>query len=79
MKRRRPHERSRCRREDNIKIDLNKNRVKEFTWPRTECSGGVCEHGNEALDPIKGGEFLDYLSDCKPIKKRIGSKGLETE
>jgi hypothetical protein len=24
---------------------------------------GCCEHGNEALDSIKG-EFLDWLSDC---------------
>jgi hypothetical protein len=45
--------------------------MKEFTWPRTECSGGVCEHGNEALDPTKGGEFLDYLKDYKPIKKEF--------
>jgi len=25
---------------------------------------GCCEHGNEASGPIKGGEFLDWLSDC---------------
>jgi hypothetical protein len=23
---------------------------------------GSCEHDNESLDSIKGGEFLDYLS-----------------
>jgi hypothetical protein len=22
--------------------------------------GGFCEHGNEASDSIKGGEYLDY-------------------
>jgi hypothetical protein len=25
---------------------------------------GSCEHGNETLRSIKGGEFLDYLNDC---------------
>jgi len=24
---------------------------------------GCCEHGNEPLDSIKGGKFLDYLKD----------------
>jgi len=24
---------------------------------------GSCEHGNEPSDSIKGGEFIDYLSD----------------
>jgi hypothetical protein len=23
-----------------------------------------CEHGNESLRSIKGGEFFDYLSNC---------------
>jgi hypothetical protein len=25
---------------------------------------GFCEHGNEPSGSIKGGEFLDELSDC---------------
>jgi hypothetical protein len=25
---------------------------------------GCCEHGNELPGSIKGGEFLDWLSDC---------------
>jgi hypothetical protein len=25
---------------------------------------GSCEHGNESSGSVKGGEFLDYLSDC---------------
>jgi hypothetical protein len=25
---------------------------------------GCCEHGNEPSGSIKGGEFLDSLSDC---------------
>jgi hypothetical protein len=28
-----------------------------------------CEHGNEPSDPIKGGEFLDKLSDYQVLKK----------
>jgi hypothetical protein len=24
---------------------------------------GCCEHGNERLGSVKGGEFLDWLSD----------------
>jgi len=27
------------------------------------------EYGNEPLDSTKGGNFLDYLSDCKLLKK----------
>jgi hypothetical protein len=30
---------------------------------------GSCEHGNEPSGPIKGGEFLDYLSDCQLLMK----------
>jgi hypothetical protein len=30
---------------------------------------GCCEHGNEPLGSIKGGEFLDYLSNCQLLKK----------
>jgi hypothetical protein len=30
---------------------------------------GFCEHGNEPVGPIKGGEFLDYLSDYLLLKK----------
>jgi hypothetical protein len=29
---------------------------------------GTCEHVNEYSGSIKGGEFLDYLSDCQLIK-----------
>jgi hypothetical protein len=28
-----------------------------------------CEHGNEPSRSIKGGEFLDLLSDCQLFKK----------
>jgi hypothetical protein len=31
---------------------------------------GSCEHGNMSLwFPLKGGEFLDYLSDYQLLKK----------
>jgi hypothetical protein len=30
---------------------------------------GCCEHGNEHLASIKGGEFLDYHNDCQFLKK----------
>lgn len=30
---------------------------------------GICELGNERLDPIKGRKFLDQLSDCQHLEK----------
>jgi hypothetical protein len=30
---------------------------------------GSCEHGNELLGFIKGGKFLDYMSDYQLLKK----------
>jgi len=30
---------------------------------------GCCEHGNELLFSLKGGEFLDQLSDCWLLSK----------
>jgi len=30
---------------------------------------GSCEHGNVPSDSIKDGEFLDYLSEYKLLKK----------
>jgi hypothetical protein len=35
-----------------------------FIWLRIGTNGGCCENGNEPSGSIKGGEFLDYLSDC---------------
>jgi hypothetical protein len=31
--------------------------------------GGLFEHDNDPLGSIKGGEFLDYLTDSKLFKK----------
>jgi hypothetical protein len=30
---------------------------------------GCCVHGDERSSSIKGGEFLDQLSDCQLLKK----------
>jgi hypothetical protein len=30
---------------------------------------GCCEHGNEPSGCLKGGELLDWLSDCQLLKK----------
>jgi hypothetical protein len=30
---------------------------------------GCCEHGNEPSGSIRGGEFLNYLSDYQPLMK----------
>jgi hypothetical protein len=32
---------------------------------------GSCENGNEHSGSIKGGEFIDYLSDCELLKKGL--------
>jgi hypothetical protein len=34
---------------------------------------GFCEHGNKPLASMKGGEFLDQLSDCWLLKKDSAS------
>jgi hypothetical protein len=39
------------------------------TGPRA----GPCEHGNEPSVSLKGGEFLDQLSDYKLLKKDSAS------
>jgi hypothetical protein len=69
-----PLRRPRCRREDNIRMDLG-----EIVW---RVSGGLdssdsaqgpvavfCEHGNELSNSLKGGVFLGYGSDYEPLKK----------
>jgi hypothetical protein len=35
-----------------------------------------CEHGNEILGPVKGNEFLEYLSDFQLFKD--SGQGLST-
>jgi hypothetical protein len=36
----------------------------KITTNQVYACGGLCEHGNEPSGSIKGGEFLDWLSDC---------------
>jgi hypothetical protein len=35
---------------------------------------GSCEHGNEPLGSIKGGEFRDQLSDCQLLKECLAAR-----
>jgi hypothetical protein len=32
---------------------------------------GFCEHGNETSGSVKGGEFVDQLSDCQFLKDAV--------
>jgi hypothetical protein len=32
---------------------------------------GSCEHGNEPLGSIKGGELVDQLRNCKLVKNEL--------
>jgi hypothetical protein len=64
----RPLGRPGCRWEDNIRMDLKDIRL---DWIALDASGsgygpvaGSCEHGYVPSGYIKGGEFLDQLSDC---------------
>jgi hypothetical protein len=53
--------------EDNIKIHVKEIRCEGWTGLilfRIRTYGRLCEHGNEILGSVKGGEFLDKLSDC---------------
>jgi hypothetical protein len=36
-------------------------------------SVGCCGHGNEPSRFLKGWEFIEWLSDCKLLKKQAGS------
>jgi hypothetical protein len=64
------HVRTRPTREDNITMTFRETvggRVRtRFIWPRTAESGG-----NETLDLLRGGKFLDQLSECYFLNKDI--------
>jgi hypothetical protein len=49
----------RCRLENNIKVNQNKQRVKCTEWLGIWPNGGLFEHGNEPSVSLKGGECLD--------------------
>jgi hypothetical protein len=60
---RRPLGRSRCRREDIIKLDLGKIEFRDVDWIHLAQDRdrwrALCEHGDEPSGSIKCGEFLD--------------------
>jgi hypothetical protein len=62
---RRPLGRPRRKWEDNIIMDLEKIVCEGVDWMHLAWQPveGCCEHGNEPVGSIKGGEFLDYLRD----------------
>jgi hypothetical protein len=62
--------RGRCRRrwEDNIRMDLREIRWEGVDWMHLAQDRGqwraFMKKGNESSGSVKGGEFLDWLSDC---------------
>jgi len=63
----RPIRKSRCRLDDNIKtypIETVWNRGLYSIGSTQGPKGGFHENDNEFLGPMKGGEFVDELSDC---------------
>jgi hypothetical protein len=47
-----------------IKLISEKSGGLDSSGLRRVLVAGCCEHGNEPSGSIKGGEFLDSLSDC---------------
>jgi hypothetical protein len=37
-------------------------------WTGQKPVAGPCEHGNEPSGLIKGGDYLDWMSDCQLLK-----------
>jgi hypothetical protein len=56
--------RPRRRRENNIRKHLREICGLDASGSGYNQVEGPCEHGNEPFDSIKGGKFLDYLSEC---------------
>jgi hypothetical protein len=60
---------------DNIKLELIEIGAvvwTEFIWLTEQCSGGLFEYGNEYLDTIKCGEFLNsWISGGFPRRPQI--------
>jgi hypothetical protein len=48
------------RQEDNSRGDVREIEWEGVNWIRL---AGCCKHGSKSSDSIKGGEFLDLLSD----------------
>jgi hypothetical protein len=52
--------------EDNIRMDLREEgwkHVDRIHLAQDRFKAGSCEHGNGPFDSIKGGKFIDWLSD----------------
>jgi hypothetical protein len=49
--------------------DLPENTASQLQRSVGLCLEGTSEHGNEPSGSIKGGEFLDWLSDYHLLKK----------
>jgi len=50
---------NKCRCEDKIRMNL-----REIYWEGVKCYVvDLCEHGNDLSGSIKGGKFLDWMSD----------------
>jgi hypothetical protein len=67
-------ERPRRRWEDNVKVYLNQFHMRVwigFVWLMIMVQWRCCEHGNESLGSIIGGEYrsIDQLSDFQILKK----------
>jgi hypothetical protein len=58
--------------EDSVRTDLREIGWEVWTgciWLRIDPMAGSCERGNEPAGSVKGGEFLDCLSDWWLLKK----------
>jgi hypothetical protein len=58
-----PFGRYRHRWEDNTKINLKRIDLQGIEWIHVALDRGKWWTRNEPSSPIKGGEFIDYLSD----------------
>jgi hypothetical protein len=57
---------------ENIKKTLKEWNVRVwtgFSWLRMRPGGNFYEHDNETSGSVRGGEFLDHVSDYQIIKK----------
>jgi hypothetical protein len=64
--------RPRCKWENNIRIDIWEIRVGKYGLDASGSQVPVadsCERGNEPSDSVRGGVFLDELSDYQLLKK----------
>jgi hypothetical protein len=58
----RPLGRPRCRRKENIKIDLSETELKGVDWVQLAQDRSYFKHDKEISFSLKGGEILDHLN-----------------